>query len=488
MRPYKFKIRPFIRLLLAGLGGIFLLTSCASQLVEDRYDYDRIMSSMPGAKTQALEAKSEPLKEIKGPLTLEKAMETALEGNPDVDAAIARITQSEAMMDQARAAFWPMLSLYGGYSQGDAPSGYLFSTIDQRNLPPGANFNDPGWFENYEIGARVRANIFNGGRDWLNHRMAANGLSIRELDREAIQNGLSASVIATWYDCLAAKNFIEIATESLETVKAELRIMKVRFDKGGALKSDVLSLEVRAAHASEELVRAKNNLGLSKAALANLMGMNPDVDFELEEGKHLSMEIPPDYEAGVGMALAKRPELKMARLGVVNSAMEADKAQSEHLPTLDAEIKYYFDDPDMSFSTDRENWTGGLMFNWNVFTGLSTPAGIRKAKALKKEMLAADRKAVQDVLLDLKTSYLNLASADARLTVAEAAVEQSQESLRLVKKQFEGGSATVTRYLDAELAANGSRIREASARFDREKAAASVGRALGIWTSAGENK
>ena len=69
-----------------------------------------------------------------------------------------------------------------------------------------------------------------------------------------------------------------------------------------------------------------------------------------------------------------------------------------------------------------------------------------------------------------------------KLAVSKASVEQAEESLSLVKKQYEGGSATITRYLDAELARNRARIRATVAFYDREKARAAVGRALGYWS------
>jgi outer membrane protein len=69
-----------------------------------------------------------------------------------MDMAVARIQQSEAMLDEAVSAFWPVIDVYGEYLQGNAPSAYLFKTIDQRKLPPNTDFNNPGWFENYEVG------------------------------------------------------------------------------------------------------------------------------------------------------------------------------------------------------------------------------------------------------------------------------------------------------------------------------------------------
>ncbi len=117
--------------------------------------------------------------------------------------------------------------------------------------------------------------------------------------------------------------------------------------------------------------------------------------------------------------------------------------------------------------------------NWDVFTGFSTDAKVKKARAVLDQMLAADRKTTQSVQLDVKTAYLRMSEARARLTVAEASVAQAEESLNLVRIQYEGGSATITRYLDAELALNTAGVRETSAFYDWKKAQADIGRALG---------
>jgi outer membrane protein TolC len=79
-------------------------------------------------------------------------------------------------------------------------------------------------------------------------------------------------------------------------------------------------------------------------------------------------------------------------------------------------------------------------------------------------------------------AYLNLKAAGTRHEVTQASVTQAEESLRLVKRQFEGGAATVTRYLDAEQDLTAARVREIAARYDVKKAQADVGRALG-WCS-----
>lgn len=451
---------------------------------KDRYTYSHIKEEY-GAhippSVQGAERSEAAQPTLPSPLSIPSAIHFALQNSPDLDIAIARIRQSEAIIDEATAAFWPHVSLYTEYVQGDAPSAYLFKKIDQRKLPSGIDFNDPGWFENYETGVQAGVNLFRGGRDMLRVKMAETGLKIHELDRQSVDNALVTSVIHAFYSALAAKDFIQIAEESVRTVETQLRIMKVRYEAGGALKSDVLSLEVRLAQAREDLVRAENNDSLSIAALANLLGLEADTEITLAESAEIPSDLPEHYQAGLVYALAHRPELQKARLQIIQTRMDLDRVRGEYMPTLDAQARYYLDDPSFDYETKRDNWTAGIILNWDLFTGLSTNAGVNKAKTVLEEMLAADRKTTLSVQLDLKTAYLRLAEARARLTVTEASVAQAEESLHLVERQYEGGSATITRYLDAELARNLARIRATAAFHDREKAVAALGRALGYW-------
>lgn len=471
---------PLVLVLL--LGALAGPAGCASP---KRYNYQEVKqeyaASRPAAAGQAGREQA-TLQTLSGELTLRQAIGRALELNPDQEASLARIRQSEALVDQAMASFWPMISLQAAYQRGDAPSAYLFTAIDQRSLDPTQSFNYPGTFQNYELGLRAKWNLYRGGRDLLQRRLAETGLEISRLDRQSVNNALVASVIKAFYNCLAARDFTAITAESVNTVAAQLRVMELRHRAGGALKSDVLSLQVRLAQAQEDQVRAQNNLQLALAALANLMGADMDAEFTPRGGGQPAVETPRAYGHGLAVALRLRPELQQARQRVVQARLALDRAKGGYLPSLDAQSRLYLDawNPG-DFDTQKANWLAGLVLNWDVFTGLSTPARVRQAQARLKEMLAVDRKATQSVQLDVKSAYLNRQAARARLAVSRASVAQAEQSLRLVKRQYDGGSATVTRYLEAELARSQARMRAAAAEYDRQKAAADIARSLGLW-------
>ncbi len=416
-----------------------------------------------------------------GPISLKEALDIAGAGNFDLAMASHRIESATASIRKAQAAFYPLVGLSLEYMQGDAPSQYLFKTIDQRNFAPGTDFNNPGWFENWETGGVAELNLYNGNRDRLGVQMAESEKKFRVAARNEIANRIRTAVIQTWYNILASRDYVDISNESLATLKAQLDIMRVRFKAGGALKSDLLSLEVRLARAKEEVVRSKNRLAISKTALAGVMGVDPDSEIELKAEAGLNLLVPASYDQGLTAALSLRPEIRKIHEKVYQAETAMALAKSGYIPKLDFKTRYWMDDPDGSFSTARDNWTAGVLLRWALFSGFSTDAQLKEATAGLNEALAADRQTLLAVKTDVKTAYLRLAEAGERLMVAEKSVESATESFELVRQQYLGGSAGITRYLDSELARNRSRMHTATAYYDKEKSRADVCRAIACW-------
>ena len=437
--------------------------------------------------TPSTQTESEPdLSYLKRPISVFDGIRIAIHNNPVIDIAISRIRQSEATIDEANAAFWPSLAFYTEYVKADSPSTYLFKKIDQRRLASGTDFNDPGRIENFEIGFSARWNIYNGGRDALNKKISKSGFTISGYDRQDIENRLVNSVSRTYFDCLAAQEFVAISKESVSTVEEQLRVTQVKFDAGGVLKSDLLSLEVRFAKAQEDVVRSNNRLKTLLAALANIMGVSPGKEIRLGEAERDAIQIPEEYDNAVEFALQHRPDLKIIRQQVVQSRMELDLAGAGYMPSVDLFGKLYVADRNLSYDWDRKNWATGVLFNWDFFTGFSTKADRNKASASLEEMLAVDRKTILNAKLEVKYAYLNLGEAQARVTVVRKSVASAEESLKLVKMQYEGGSATITRYLEAELDRNRAKIRATAAFYDQQKAIFEIGRAIGYWHAENE--
>ena len=323
----------------------------------------------------------------------------------------------------------------------------------------------------------MRLSLYNGGRDTLTLGSARAGVAASRASQEVLKHTITQQMVNAWYDTLSSRKFMEIARESVKTVTSQLDAMTIRFKGGSVLKSDLLSLKVRLAEAEERLLASENRLKLSRAALFVLMGMEPDSDAQLSHDAPFSPWLPPDYANGIARALASRHEIKgvEARIAQANHAVK--KARSGHLPTVNLMAKLYADDDGLSHDANRANWSVGLRMDLPIFEGFSVTANTHRATAAKRELERMHQKTLLQIRLEVKNAYLRYEEAVKRHQVAMKAVSMGEESLALVKNQYQGGSATITRYLEAELARNSAKIRETAAYFDMQKALAAIARA-----------
>jgi outer membrane protein TolC len=413
-------------------------------------------------------------------LAVEEAIEMALANNHDIAMAATEIEKARAALKKSEAAFMPSLTLFSEYTAGDAPSAYLFKKIDQRDLPDNLDFNHPGSFTNLETGVMARVNLYRGGQDELTKQMAAVDLTSAESMVDGVQNEIVSMVILSFFSALKAGEYVAIAEDSLATVEEQLRIMRIRHAGGSVLRSDILSLEVRAAEARQELVKSRNRHSSAINALTTLIAHEPVEILELDGDCECPVVLPSTYDQAMEIALEARPEMFSAAALAKKARLGQERAIATYLPSLDLGARYYMDSDNLSYSTSKENYTAGLTFKWDLFTGGTSGQEIILAKQELDRAISFQQKMRLMILSELKNAFLNLEDAKERIRVTRTSVEMAEETLNLIKIRYEGGSDSVTRYLESELAWNRARISMAAAFYDKKIAQSEIARAMGI--------
>jgi outer membrane protein len=414
-----------------------------------------------------------------GPLTAADVIRLALERNPDLHAAEARVAEARARLAEAESAFWPRLSANVAFLTGNAPSAFLFTRIDARRLPPGVDFNDPGTFSNLEEGLTLRWNLWNGGRDLLGRWAADSAATTTDLARQAAINALVATVVATYLDARAAGELLAADDAAVRTVEAQVGESRVKVEGGGALRSDLLSLEVRLAEAREQRIRTEVARRLALAILRQLLALGADAQLELAASGYDPGPLPKSAAEALVEAYHHRPEAAIARRAVERARLEVAAARRAYLPRLDVESRLYGDEAQVHQPAGDPNWTVAVALSVDLFDGGVRRAAIRRARAALDELTESDRTALLAVARDIETAYLHLEEARERYTVAAQAVGAAEETLELVSAQYRGGAATVTRYLEAEGARTRARTGKIQAQLDLDRATLEAQRAMG---------
>ena len=416
------------------------------------------------------------------PLSLDQAVSLALGRNPDLRAASHRIGVADAHIAEAASAFYPRIDARLSYGRTDNPAQAFGMIVSQRRFSTTTDVNDPGATQNWRPELVATLSLFRGFQDASGLEAARKGAEIAALERTAIRNALAQAVAETYYLHLAAKQQIDVTGASVKAVESELVEARKRFEAGAVLKSDVLSLEVRLASAKDNEVRARNGVEHARTSLRVLLGLSPGESVELAtDVPPRDPSLPRDQAEALARAAASRPEPAAAARLIEMRKSEVSAERGAWLPSLDAFASYGQDAPDLVLSGRQDNWAVGFSVDLPIFRGFQTRARVASAERRVDEARAMEDKVRLVIEQEVRVAVLHRDEALERIFVTERAVAAAEEALRLVREQYQAGTATVSRYLEAEAALADARSRSISGHTDVRRAEAELRKAIGGW-------
>lgn len=419
-------------------------------------------------------------------LSLSDAIDLAFAQNPDLAAASARIGQAEARVAEVAAGFYPKLTARVGYDYTSNPALAFSYIVSQRrfDLNPAdfnQDINNPGWVENFRPEVIGSINLYRGGQDDYLKKAAELGVQATELEHAALRNRLAAAVTSAYYAALSAPKQADVAQRSVHTVEKEMESTKARVDEGVALRGDVLSLEVRSKAARENELQARNAINLSRSALKTLLGESKNELPELSERELPEPVLKDSLMKAFDQAMGQRPEMQAATHQVQIRQHELDAAHGANLPRINAYAAYGSNSRTLDPSTYKDNTSIGINAEYDLFSGGAITARISGAERRLVEAQAVEQKTRLEIENEVRQAYSTLEQAIERVKVAEAGASSAEEALRLVNEQYHGGTATVTRYLEAETDRASATLRAIVARFEAQVAEAQLLQATGHW-------
>jgi outer membrane protein TolC len=232
----------------------------------------------------------------------------------------------------------------------------------------------------------------------------------------------------------------------------------------------VLSIRVHLADLSERRIQRAADLDVAKATLNDAMGLPLDTPHTLTTGL-TALAVPGmTIDALEREASSARPETRETLLAADLARTRADSAHSALLPQVSFHAAL---EADRQRFVDRggANWLASVALRWNLFNGMADKARIEESREGVNRARADEQRVDSAVRLEVRRAWANLRAAGERIAVAQAAVAQAEESLRITQNRYEAGMSNVTELLRNESAALESRTRYLAAIHDQRVAA-----------------
>jgi outer membrane protein TolC len=417
------------------------------------------------------------------PLTLGEAMLLALKHNPVLKAAGMSMETAEADLAKARARFLPTVNFNETFNYSNNPTQVFMNKLNQRVFTAQDfllnNLNYPNAYSNFRAGLVMRQPLFQAGQAVLGYQQAQLGREMAAAYVLSSRQQLLFQVTQSFFGLQLAQENLGVIQQARKTAREHLHIAQTRFKAGTVVHSDVLSAEVHLARLTQEEMTAASQVKIAKSALGMVLGLPEAGERSLAPAPKEPAPLPPQLDDLKQTAQEKRPDLKQLELAARVAQQEYSKARLSYLPRLHVVAEYDVDQRRL-FGASGDSYTVMALLNFNLFNGLADLAKVRETRA--KESQARDLKQdLEDrVRHQVTEAILNLKTAHERLKVAQAAVTQAREGLRLIRMRYQSGLTILVDLLNGEDALKNAELSQVAALFDTYLAQAGLELALGI--------
>ncbi len=379
----------------------------------------------------------------------------------------------------------PSLRFEAGYVRTSDPIGVFGATLRQRTITQ-ANFdpqrlNYPGAVGNYQGGIVVEQPIFNADA-WTGRHAARRAADASRASEEWTRLSTRVNVVQAYYGAVLAAERATTLRSAARSAQAHLRQAESMVRQGMVTKSDALLASVRFGEIDAELAKADGGAETARRQLAVLLGGDGNalppvaaVPAVLPSADRIRAVVAADT---AGLPAEPRADVHAASRALDAARADVLRARSAYLPRINSFARYDWNSPNRIYSGDK-NWTVGIMTSWSPFAGASELADMQVTAARAASARAQAEAAQANARLDVEQTRTVLVVALTRLSIAERAVAQSAEALRIVERKYAGGLASVVELLDAQAGETHSALGFAQARYDAIVAAAERRRALG---------
>ncbi|HEV2209237.1 MAG TPA: efflux transporter outer membrane subunit [Verrucomicrobiae bacterium] len=362
---------------------------------------------------------------------LRDLLSTALTNNYDVQAAIARVQQAEAILVQNRSVFFPQLGYLGEVARDKnaSPSGSLFPsgglTTDFYGLAGNASWELDLWGRIRRLNQAARAQMF---------------ASIEA--RRDLQLSVLSQVAQGYFRLLALDAELEIAHRSTNSFGESLRIFSERLKQGTVSKLETSAAAAALASAAATVPELERQIVIQENLVNVLAGRNPGpvprTDTLLQHD--LLRDIPPGLPSEL---LERRPDIREAEQNLRAANAQIGVAVADFFPRLDLTGLFGQASPALSaFTAGGANvWSVAATATGPLFQGGRLVGQYRQARAVRAEAQFRYQATVLNALQEVSNDLVSVQKYGEERIQQDRAVKAYQVAVQVSRERYIAGRA-----------------------------------------------
>lgn len=388
-------------------------------------------------------------------ISIEKAVELALENNVQYKQAKNNIINNTEAILQAKGNFLPSIN---GDFRGGSSSGFQFN-------------NATGEFDDFIInslngGIGANINVFNGFRNIETLRQAESSNVSAEKRLERLKEQVIFETATSYLTILLNKNLVEISEENLKASEEQLNLVKEQVKVGARPIVDQYNQESVVANNELDLIRRTNELNISEIRLIRSLQLDPQAKysfsqpgvsvenlspktFSLNNLYDIAIQNRSDLEAQLYDIEASKNAINIAKSGLYPSISASANLSSRYNDQTRAfelvngtpeRVKVDFND---QFFTRNVQRSGNVSLRIPIFNNFSVRRNVESAKVQYKNAQIQLKDQKLGVMVEVKQALNDYNALVKEFETNEKALLASKQNFEITRERYNVGASTL---------------------------------------------
>lgn len=380
-------------------------------------------------------------------LTLDKALEIALDENPTIKVAAEEIALKKVASKEAWQSLLPEASLNGSLDHTIKAAEMKLNDMSFKMGQDGTNTANAGLSINLPLFAPAVYRAMS---------MTKTDIELAVEKSRASELDLINQVTKAYYQLMLAQDSYEVLQGSYKLAEDNFNVVNAKYQQGAVSEFDKISAEVQMRSIKPNVISAVNAVTLAKLQLKVLMGITADVDIKTDDNltNYESMLFANQLKEE-DMSLENNTTMKQFELNMKLLEKNVKSLKTNFMPTLSMSFSYQYQslyNPNINFFDYTWSNSSSLMFNLSI--PLYRASNFTKVKSARIQMRQLDWNRIDtERKLNMQVvSYRNNMTASSEQVVSNKEnVMQAEKAVQIAGKRYEVGkepclNLTVRRY------------------------------------------
>ena len=408
-------------------------------------------------------------------LTLDKALEIALDENPTIKVAAEEIALKKVASKEAWHSLLPEASLNGSLDHTIKAAEMKLNDMSFKMGQDGTNTANAGLSINLPLFAPAVYRAMS---------MTKTDIELAVEKSRASELDLINQVTKAYYQLMLAQDSYEVLQGSYKLAEDNFNVVNAKYQQGAVSEFDKISAEVQMRSIKPNVISAANAVTLAKLQLKVLMGITADVDIKTDDNltNYESMLFANQLKEE-DMSLENNTTMKQFELNMKLLEKNVKSLKTNFMPTLSMSFSYQYQslyNPNINFFDYTWSNSSSLMFNLSI--PLYRASNFTKVKSARIQMRQLDWNRIDtERKLNMQVvSYRNNMTASSEQVVSNKEnVMQAEKAVQIAGKRYEVGKGTVLELNSSQVSLTQAQLTYNQSIYDYLVAKADLDQVLG---------